>query len=714
MVAFCVSAFGQSKDLKELQQKFWNTTNKQSKVTEIPEKWNNESAVVLYRDEFYQYTNNGKKMYNPSHFHQRVLLLDKAAIENFSEISIDKDDRIGGLFMNWKKDVTTVGIKIVKPNGEERIIDVDNEKVSQDAEFKVAIPNLEIGDIVDIFIFEDDYLRSFSGTHVYDPVERVLSTQYPVLFSRLAVEVENDYFLNMESFNGAPRIKEEQTDKRATRRYVLEASDLEKSDFPRWFYPFAEFPCLKFQVVFALKAKNEDYAGVFLGDKDAERKTGVTKDEIVEYYGDRFDASNKSSVKDVLKYLETLGPISKREQLEKALYYVRHKSFNRFFELFIARENNIAPFALPCDTDYVILNENSFVNYFAGLAKQLEVDYDIVIATADYNGSIDDLLLRSNVSYGLRFNFDTPMYLFDVSPHVQADFFPYSLEGTKVYTLAVQKNRNIEGVTFDHLPMTTSDKNLSKESVEISFGDDFKKINVNRELNYTGHYKVENLSRRLVLQDFLEEEFQHYNTKHFYHCKEKQGKKEAVIEQKINSAMETYEKNKKDRIETIVSENYDVPIKEYGYEVKETGRYSNDPLIIRDHFTIENEFVKKAGKNYIVEVGKFIGGQVQLREEELDRKENVYLNFAKTLQYEIAFQIPEGYTVEGLEKLKKNVQNQTGSFVSDASIKDGKVIFSATKVYAKKTYTSQQWSDMIPWLQEAYDFSQEKVMFKKI
>ena len=39
-----------------------------------------------------------------------------------------------------------------------------------------------------------------------------------------------------------------------------------------------------------------------------------------------------------------------------------------------------------------------------------------------------------------------------------------------------------------------------------------------------------------------------------------------------------------------------MPIKEYGYEVKETGRYSNDPLIIRDHFTIENEFVKKAGK----------------------------------------------------------------------------------------------------------------------
>ena len=65
----------QSKDLAELQNKFWKSSNPKSKVATAPEKWKDESAVILFRDEFYKYTNNGKKMYNPSHFHQRVLHL---------------------------------------------------------------------------------------------------------------------------------------------------------------------------------------------------------------------------------------------------------------------------------------------------------------------------------------------------------------------------------------------------------------------------------------------------------------------------------------------------------------------------------------------------------------------------------------------------------------------------------------------------------------
>ena len=41
---------------------------------------------------------------------------------------------------------------------------------------------------------------------------------------------------------------------------------------------------------------------------------------------------------------------------------------------------------------------------------------------------------------------------------------------------------------------------------------------------------------------------------------------------------------------------------------------------------------------------------------------------------------------KALKNSKKNVQNQTGSFVSDASIKDGKVIFCNQSIYAKNLY----------------------------
>ena len=69
----------------------------------------------------------------------------------------------------------------------------------------------------------------------------------------------------------------------------------------------------------------------------------------------------------------------------KALYYVRHKSFNRFSELSSLGNHNIAPLFCPAIRIDDPKRKTPFVNYFAGLAKNsFEVDYDIVIATADY------------------------------------------------------------------------------------------------------------------------------------------------------------------------------------------------------------------------------------------------------------------------------------------------------------------------------------------
>ena len=94
--------------------------------------------------------------------------------------------------MNWKKDVTTVGIKIVKPNGEERIIDVDNEKVSQDAEFKAAIPNPEI----DIVIFSS--LRTITSEAFREPMYDLMLSTNIQHCSAGWLWRWNDYFLNIQ------------------------------------------------------------------------------------------------------------------------------------------------------------------------------------------------------------------------------------------------------------------------------------------------------------------------------------------------------------------------------------------------------------------------------------------------------------------------------------------------------------------------------------
>ncbi len=706
--------FAQTKEEIELREMFWDTKETNKNIIEIPEKWKSESAVILYKEEYFKFTNNGKKMYSPSFLHQRVKLLDKAAVEGFSEFEYNKDQKIGYGFYNYFKENTTLGIKIIKANGEEVILDIDAETIKQDEGNKIAIPGLEVGDIIDMYVYEDDYLRSFTGSHIYDPVEKTLSSRYPILYSKLSVEVENDYFLNMESYNGAPKIKEVATDKRRTRRYEMVGTNIDKSDFPRWFYPLLELPAIKFQVTFALKAKNEVSAKVFLSEDDAARKSNVTKDEIIEYYGNRFGADTRKEVKQVLNYLKQNGITNKREQMVKGLYYIRHMSYNRFIELLVASENNISNFAMPCDEDYIILNDDTFVNYMAGLAKQLEINYDIIVATPIYNGSIENLLLRSNVSYGLRFNFSEPLYFFDLTAHVQAEYFSKYLEGTKIYVMNVKKDRKIESVSLDILPTTTAEENTTTESVKVEISDDFKTFSVERNLKFTGHFKTYEIDNRVFFGDYLDEEFEYYNTKHFYNCGKKQKKSFKEIEDKINAVMETYRENREKNMEERVASGFDVKIDDYSSQVINTSRYNNKPLEIEDKFTISDEFVKKAGPNYIVEVGRFISGQIKLEDDELERDSDVYMNYAKMFSYNIEIKIPEGYEVVGLDKLNKSIENNTGGFTSKALIENGILKYSTTKVYQKGKYSSSEWTEMIPWLKEAYDFSQEKVMFKKM
>ncbi len=709
----CLSAnsLAQNKETLKLQNQFWNSANKKQHITDIPEKWSGESAVILYLEENYTYTNSGRKMKFPSFWHQRVKLLDKAAVENYSEFSYEKNTSYGSLFRRWNQSKTIMGIKIIKPDGTESIVDIEKMKVKQDDEIKIALPGLEIGDIVDVFIYKDDFTTEYYGVNVFDPVETVLNGRYPIVYRKISIEVENDFYLNMETYNGAPKIQEVPTDRRATKKYILEATDLEKRDFPRWFYPLVEFPALKFQVVFALNGRS---AEAFLGDY-AVRKTGVSEEEILEYYGERFDTYNRKDVKDVVKYLEEKGITDKREQMVQALYYIRHKTYNRFIELVVADENKIEGYGLPCDQDYIILQESNFVNYMAGLAKQLEVDYDIIVATADYNGSIDDLLLRSNVSHGLRFNFADPLYFFHISPHVQAELFPENLENTKVYTLSVKKNRKVESVGTDVLPSTTAKDNVENTIVKVDFEEGFDVLNIQRKMDFSGHFKVEELNSRLFFNDFLNEEFDRYETKHFFHCRKNQNRKEEEVEKKMNAFYASLkEKHDKKLSERAKSSLNVTEVMDYEYEIVEASRYSNKPLVVTDDFTIKKEFIQRAGPNFLFEAGKFIGNQVQIKADEENRDTNIYIDYAKTFSHQVEIEIPEGYEVVGLDKLTKNISNNTGSFVSTASVENGMLKYSAKKVYAKSRYTVTEWKDMLPWLKAAYEFSQEKIMFKKI
>ncbi|WP_417213665.1 hypothetical protein [Bizionia sp.] len=114
-----------------------------------------------------------------------------------------------------------------------------------------------------------------------------------------------------------------------------------------------------------------------------------------------------------------------------------------------------------------------------------------------------------------------------------------------------------------------------------------------------------------------------------------------------------------------------------------------------------------------MEVGKLISDQVDLSDEERKRTENVHMNYPRSYNYNITLNIPEGYSVSGLDKLNKSVDNKTGAFISTASMSGNQLIITSTKQYKNNYEDHADWPLMMAFLDEAFQFTNEKILLKK-
>jgi hypothetical protein len=131
-----------------------------------------------------------------------------------------------------------------------------------------------------------------------------------------------------------------------------------------------------------------------------------------------------------------------------------------------------------------------------------------------------------------------------------------------------------------------------------------------------------------------------------------------------------------------------------------------------DEMTIEN-ISKKAGRNYILELGKLIEKQTEIKQEQKTRNRDVYMDFPRAFSHEITLAIPEGYTVEGYENFNKKTENEFGGFVSSARVDEKTLVIKTKKYYTKNEYNAADWPKIVNYLDAAVDLYGEKVLLKK-
>ena len=295
----------------------WNWNIDAFKNYSVPEKYKNESAVVLAHHHQIEVSSKNKfkfyattlryseAMYCTYIKRTMIKLNDKKALDDHSELSF-KEKVVGLGYSPLNKLETIAGARVIKPDGTIHEIDIDADAVTitegkdnKEAHKKVAIKGLETGDIIDYFFVDIIELETIN----LSPQTFLFAPYYPTLSYSVECVLEKGLTTEYRPINGAPDFERSYN---ADGNLVLkvEQKDLEgigNLEDIRWLSAYRDLPVIRLTIL-----NNESqsiYKSLYA------RKSGVYKNvpysEILKDKKDSFDEWS-----DATQYKYIMGDIN--------------------------------------------------------------------------------------------------------------------------------------------------------------------------------------------------------------------------------------------------------------------------------------------------------------------------------------------------------------------------------------------------------------------
>jgi Domain of Unknown Function with PDB structure (DUF3857) len=698
----------------QLNAEIFNDNDADFLVTETPDKWKNESAIILCQKFYYSYLEKGSRGFEYKETsRRRIKILDDAALEYYS-VYYYKHSTVEG---------NGIGIKVIKPDGTSNTVDysiaVDlsyNEIPENYRTFyytysrfkKIAIPNLEKGDII-------DYYQTFSNVskpaddYAFTRFTFTLENKYPTLKQKFFFNVDKKFSISFRSYNGAPTLKEGDAGtnrsgkvKEDIRTFEFEDSNREKYKDEFWKNKYLEDATIKFQVFYIPRLQLPKVKH-FVNEK------GLVNEELeLEEIRKRLCLDEREMVSYLVKFeQETIAYInryhkskSKAEKVEIAYYYLRYKVFSTSY--------NIAT-----DQEYFVDNMR-FANTYVKILKRLKIDYQYVAAVNQNFGSFKNVLFPQELVIGVKVE---GKYVFAPSQFTPFGYIPPEVRGSEAILYKFLPTRyKTDPIISETIPKSNYKDNRTETEQNVSIDDEMSIITVKETTTRKGYNKNRFMPFLLKDNSYKVKDKIRYDPRYKAPViKTARGNKVKIAEQeRVKKAKKKEaEKKRKEELKNYHDEdNYE--LEEYlDFELLSDGRFPDSiNLVVKESYSLKN-FINKAGRNYTFNIGYIIGSQFQLEKEDMLRSSDINLNYAKSYGYTSKIKIPDGYKVHGLDQVNFDINNNVGSFVSTAKVESGYIILNTEKIYKVQHANKEDWSKYIDFLEAAYNFTQKKVIFKK-
>ena len=741
---FVLPALGQNNEYiemaKEVDQEVWGDKDPMFTNNKLPEQYKNESAVILARKQIVE-TNTerkGRSLLYIGKMHstikrtirERIFINDQVSLDEYSEINFNQLQSKQSGAITKLRTYTFMGIRVTKGDGSLQKINVEEASVKIDEtrdgkKNKIAVPNLAIGDIIDYYITYFDQARTDKDV---DFITFILGDEYPIMNLGIKVVLDKRVAAQYQTINGAPDFKI--TNVEDDNLLELTAADLPKSTNVMWVSQGRQVPIVRIKYAFAdIMHGRGDYTKHGTIEK-------VTSPEDVEHQFMNLIKPYMTQLPVISGVKTSWRDYAKKHGIDKenmdsiipfVYHYFRYSSFGTLYGLFNANakyedyyDSRISQSAIKqLETTLSVLKTiNAHFDADAELvlvSDKSDVAYKDVFSIADLNYMVRVPRPKEKFSF---YYFGSSLYNFDEIPASFEDETYRFMQQNTIFRggrdMSQEKADMINGkaTTFKTSPAI----NNQTEDVVISFDStNMQLLHINRKTRAGGHQRRSLQSATLILEDYLVAERAMLDKETDIELEwrklDKYYKKYWVDAQ--YSITKAREEQKKKFEKEIANEYVDEPKELKKYTILEKGfTGTNASIATEEEFSMDG-WVKKAGNNYILEAGKFAGGQLEIKADQRERKLDVYMPYARSFNHNITLKIPDGYTIEGAEKLNKSVKNECGGFESTAKVEGNKLLITYYKYYNNLVEPAGNWSKIMAFVDAGFAFTKEKVLLKK-
>jgi hypothetical protein len=675
----------------------------------IPDKWINESAVTIAYKKHILFDKKRSGLLGGKENlilletkRMKIKLIDKKAVDNFSELYFRYSSKIDGFSaVIYKEDGTKKEIPLTKAVSIEDNDDVPeffksffDQNVSNRHEYyKVPVADLLPGDVLE-FVSQTSSMLNVKRTPYFqfDPQYELCQKSMPVMSHKIIIETDNNSFITARSTHGAPEFQ--QSTNGEFNVYTWADKDRDRLKDVSFINEFMVLPLVKFQIVYT---DGREIKGLFAGSK------GQIKNHFDAAEIGRKAYSNYTNVGATYVYGAsgaTVDMISaalwakmkanggkealEDEFIKMAYYYVRHTQvFNNYY-----------------------YSDKQFCYLLGQLLYNRKISSEIIVTTPNNLTTPADLLFESELSWCLRVK---NKFIFKATEHSNLYDVDEDMVNNEAFKLPTSGSQQTETLRITDSRM---DDNKSLYQLFVTVDSSQKWLNVDRTSAYSGIQKEKNSYMAMKFTPYMFSDTRTYNgPDDFENLPDKYS---SQVFQQRKAITDEFKERKPLYMKEQAEKDLAASVRYKTFEMTNDGRSFKKPeLMFKESFQV-GEKIRRAGKKLLVNLPGLIGGQLQIRGEERTRTFDIDVRYPRKLRWQINLTIPAGYTAEGMEALNVNVDNETGSLISTATLKDNVLTLDIQKIYKQRNVSKEKWPLMLEFIDAAYNLGHKLILLRPV